>query len=208
MSRYNQNLSLIDIFNEKKLMSKLPLVRYKETERDGGGTRVRTNMYTVGRYVYYLSQRGARPYYKPLRTSKNGDFINIGGNLVGDLDGAVDNIYNTLVANKGILEITANQMDIIRDALKEAEYNKRTLGKESKLFLREKSIQQIQNLSDKQTLRLLRDIFDNIEYSGNYPKTMAKWSKILDMDTKDVNSRRRQRYWEHKVGLIGDSNNE
>ena len=206
MSRYSQNLTLLDIFNEKKLLNRLPLVRYKETERDGG-TRVRTNLYTVGRYVYYLAQRGARPYYKPLVSRKNGDIINIGGNLVGDINEAENNVYGVLVANKGLLEMTANQMEVIRDAVKEAEKNKRLYGKDSKLFLREKSIQQIQNLTDKEMLRFMRDVFDNIEYSGNYPKTLEKWSQILDMQTRDTNSRRRRRYWEHKVGLIGDDSN-
>lgn len=206
MSRYSQNLTLLDIFNEKKLLNRLPLVRYKETETDNG-TRVRTNLYTVGRYVYYLAQRGARPYYKPLISRKNGDLIDISGNLVGDINEAEDNIYGVLMANKGILEMTANQMEVIRDAVKEAEKNKRLYGKDSKLFLREKSIQQIQNLTDREMLRFMRDVFDNIEYSGNYPKTLEKWSQILDMQTRDINSRRRKRYWEQKVGLMGEDDN-
>lgn len=203
MSRYSQNLSLIDIFNEKKLLNRLPLVRYKEQEV-GYKRRIRTNMYSVGRYVYYLSQRGARPYYKPLISRKNGDLISISGNLVGSIDEAENSVYMTLVNNKGILEMTANQMDIIRDAVKEAEKNKRIYGTAGNLYLREKTIQQIRNLTDRQMLRFMRDIFDNIEYSGNYPETIAKWSKILGMQANDINSRRRKRYWEQKVGLIGE----
>ena len=208
MSRYSQNLSLIDIFNEKTLQQKLPLVRYNEYDMGKGEPSIRTKMLTLGSFVYRLSQRGARPYYKPLITRKMGDMIYIGGNLTGDLDEATNSVYLTILNNKSLLEMTVNQMDMIRDALKEAEKNKRLYGKESNLYLREQSISQIKGLSDKQIARLMRDIIDNIEYSGNYPKTIEKWRKLLQVADKDVNFRRRQRYWENKVGILESGQDE
>ena len=208
MSRYNRNLSLIDIFNDKSLQNKLPLVRYNVYDMGNGEPNIRTRMLTLGSFVYRLAQRGARPYYKPLVTRKFADNIYIGGKLIGGLEEATNSVYETILANKGLLEMTVNQMDMIRDAVKEAEQNKRLYGRESKLYLRVNSTQSIKNLNDRQVNMLMRDIIDNIEYSGNYPKTLAKWRKLLQIEDKNVNFNRRQRNWENKVGILESGEDE
>ena len=38
----------------------------------------------------------ARPFYKPIKTTRSGDLMIISGELIGDHDGAVEAVYNAL----------------------------------------------------------------------------------------------------------------
>ena len=89
-TRFSQIFTLKDIFNNKKLAGKIPLINYREREREDGKTMVRTSPKSVPRLVYDTSVKAARPYYKPLNPSKSGDTIIIDGILVGDHDAAVN----------------------------------------------------------------------------------------------------------------------
>ena len=195
MSVYSQNFDLIDIFTNKELRGKLPIISYKY--KDGV---VRTRTKSISDYVLWLSRQSARPYYSKMLAYKRDDIITINGIMTGDIDECVDSVYRYLVANKNMLEATANDILLIRDALKEAEYNKRTFGQSTKLYLKQKSIAEIKNLNKRQIMGFIRDIENNIEYSGNYPKTLAKWGKWLLRDDTNSNAIRRKRYWEEKVG--------
>lgn len=195
MSVYSQNFDLIDIFTNKELRGKLPIISYKY--KDGV---VRTRTKSISDYVLWLSRQSARPYYSKMLAYKSDDIITINGIMTGDIDACVDSVYRYLVANKNMLEATANDILLIRDALKEAEYNKRTFGQSTKLYLKQKSIAEIKNLNKRQIMGFIRDVENNIEYSGNYPKTLAKWGKWLLRDDTNSNAIRRKRYWEEKVG--------
>lgn len=195
MSVYSQNFDLIDIFTNKELRGKLPIISYKY--KDGV---VRTRTKSISDYVLWLSRQSARPYYSKMLAYKSDDIITINGIMTGDIDECVDSVYRYLVANKNMLEATANDILLIRDALKEAEYNKRTFGQSTKLYLKQKSIAEIKNLNKRQIMGFIRDVENNIEYSGNYPKTLAKWGKWLLRDDTNSNAIRRKRYWEEKVG--------
>ena len=118
--KYSQTFTLKDIFNNRQLRDKIPLVNYREIERENGRISRRTNMKTVNREVFDTATSSARPFYHPLITQRAGDTMIISGNLVGDYDTAVDKIYNDLLAKKRILAWTANDGDVIRDALKES----------------------------------------------------------------------------------------
>ena len=61
-SRFTQNFTLTDIFNNKKLKDKLPLINYKEIEREDGKVSRRTNTKTINRLVFDVSTSAARPY--------------------------------------------------------------------------------------------------------------------------------------------------
>lgn len=203
-TRFSQIFTLKDIFNNKKLAGKIPLINYREREREDGKTMVRTSPKSVPRLVYDTSVRAARPFYKPLTPSKAGNTIIIEGKLVGDHNAAVDAVYAALVAQKQVMKWTVNNADIIRDALKEAEKNSRLYGFSSKLYLRAQSMQEIEGMSKPQIQALMTDIMENIVYGDDFPKTKKKWG-VENFDAIPQRGRMldyeqlRQR-WKIKVG--------
>ena len=126
-NRFSQNFTLADIFNNKKLRNKLPLINYKETEREDGKVSRRTNAKTVNRQVFDTAKSAARPFYKPMVAHQSGNTLVIGGKLVGELNEAVDTVYEALRAQREIILWTANNADMIRDALKESEKNRKVI---------------------------------------------------------------------------------
>ena len=170
-NRYTQNFTLRDIFNNPKLKDKLPLINYKEKELENGKTSIRTNAKTVNRQVFDTATSAARPFYKPIQTIRSGNIMVIQGNLVGDHDAAVDAVYSALNAKRMLLIYTANNADMIRYALKESEKNKRNFGIDSKLFLKVRSMQEIEGMTTRQIQGLLNNIMENIMYGDDFPKT-------------------------------------
>lgn len=199
-NRYSQNFSLTDIFNNKKLKNKIPLINYKEKELENGKISRRTNTKTVNRQVFDTATSAARPFYKPLITSRNGDKMIITGELVGDHDGAVEAVYNALLAKRSILIWTANNADMIRSALKEAEKNKRNYGINSKLYLRAQSMEQIEGMSKPQIQALMSDIMENIVYGDDFPETQKKFGVEKLSVNSPYNYKQRQIRWKYKVG--------
>lgn len=203
-TRFSQIFTLKDIFNNKKLAGKIPLINYREREREDGKTTVRTSPKSVPRLVYDTSVKAARPYYKPLNSSKSGDTIIIDGILVGDHDAAVNAVYEALVAQKQIMKWTVNNADMIRDALKEGEKNARLYGISSKLYLRAQSMQEIEEMSKRQIQALMTDIMENIVYGDDFPKTKKKWG-VENFDAIPQRGRlldygQLRQMWKNKVG--------
>lgn len=197
---YSQIFTLKDIFNNEKLKDKLPLINYKEKELENGKISRRTNIKTVNRQVFDTATSAARPYYKPIITTRSGDTIIIGGELVGDHDGAVDAVYSAISAKRTILIWTANNADMIRSALKESEKNKRNSGINSKLYLRVQSMQQIEGMSRQQIQALLSDIMENIVYGDNFPQTQKKYNVENLPINSPYNYKQRQLRWKNRVG--------
>lgn len=201
-SGFYQNFTLVDIFNNKNLKDKLPLINYKEKELGNGKVSRRTNLKSVNRQVFDTATSSARPFYKPIRTSRSGDVMIISGNMVGDHDGAVDAVYNAIVAKKQMLTWTASNADMIRSALKETEKNKSQQGLSSKLYLRVQSMQQIEGMSKRELQALMTDIMDNIVYGDNYPETQKKY-RVSEMAVNSpYNYEQRKRIWRFKVGSV------
>lgn len=198
--RFTQNFTLTDIFNNKKLKDKIPLVNYKETEREDGKVSRRTNMKTINRLAFDVSTSAARPYYKPIKTQRSGDRMVISGNLVGDHDSAVDAVYNALVAQKQVMIYTVNNASIIRSALKEAEKNKRKYGLNAKLYLRAQSMAEIEGMSKRQIQALLNDIMENIFYGDDFPETQKKYGVESLPSKSPYTYSQRQLRWKIKVG--------
>ena len=206
-SRFSQIFTLTDIFNNKNLKDKIPLINYKEKELENGKISRRTNAKTVNRMVFDTATTSAKPFYKPLKTSRSGDVMIISGELVGNHDEAVEAVYMGLMAKKSILIWTANNADMIRYALKEAEKNKRDYGINSKLFLRVQSMQEIEGMSRPQIQALMNDIMENIIYGDDFPKTQKKFNvkEMLNTQAKQVREytltySQRQLRWRYKVG--------
>lgn len=199
-SDFSQNFTLTDIFNNKKLKNKIPLINYKEIERENGKISRRTNGKTINRLVFDVSTSAARPYYKPITTQRSGDTMVISGNLIGDHDSAVEAVYNALVAQKQVMIYTVNNADMIRDALKESERNKRKHGFNSKLYLRAKSMAEIEGMSKRQIQALLQNIMENIVYGDNFPETQKKYGVEKWAVKGAYNYEQRQEKWKIRVG--------
>ncbi|MBQ2652174.1 MAG: hypothetical protein IJF83_01330 [Methanobrevibacter sp.] len=198
--RFTQNFSLTDIFNNKKLKNKIPLINYKEKELENGKISRRTNAKTINRLVFDISTSAARPFYKPIKTHRAGNRMEIGGNLVGDHNSAVEAVYNALISQKQVMIYTVNNADMIRSALKEAEKNKRKYGIDTKLKLRAQSMQEIEGMSKRQIQALLSDIMENIVYGDNFPETQKKYG-VENLPVKSpYNYKQRQQIWKNKVG--------
>ena len=201
-NRFSQNFTLADIFNNKKLRDKLPLINYREKELENGKVSRRTNAKTVNRQVYDTAKSSARPFYKPMVATQSGNTLIIGGELVGELDSVVDAVYNALLAQKQIILWTANNADMVRDALKESEKNRRNNGLNSQLYLRVQSMQQIEGMSKPQIQALMSDIMENIVYGDDFPATQKKWN-VQDISVKSpYNYTQRKEKWKQKVGLL------
>lgn len=198
--RFTQNFSLTDIFNNKKLKNKIPLINYKEKELENGKISRRTNAKTINRLVFDISTSAARPFYKPIKTHRAGNRMEIGGNLVGDHNSAVEAVYNAIISQKQVMIYTVNNADMIRSALKEAEKNKRKYGIDTKLKLRAQSMQEIEGMSKRQIQALLSDIMENIVYGDNFPETQKKYG-VENLPVKSpYNYKQRQQIWKNKVG--------
>lgn len=199
-TRYAQIFTLTDIFNNPKLKGKIPLINYKEQEMENGKISTRTNAKTVNRQVFDTATSAARPYYKPIQTIRSGNTMVIQGNLVGDHDAAVDSVFNALQGIKQVLIYTANNADMIRDALKEAEKNRRSSGITTRLYLRAKSMQQIEGMTTKEIQALLNNVMENIMYGDDFPKTQKKWAVETMKVESPLNYEQRKLKWKQKVG--------
>lgn len=198
-NNYSQIFSLTDIFNNKNLKGKIPLINYKEKELEDGKISRRTNAKTVNRQVFDTAISAARPFYKPLLPLRSGDTLILSGEMVGDHDAAVDAVYNALQGIKTILIWTANNADMIRDALKEAEKNKRQYGINSKLFLRVQSMQQIEGMTKREIQQLMNDIMENVMFGDDFPKTQKKWN-VKELFKSGLTYEQRQLKWKQKIG--------
>lgn len=202
MAIFSQTFTLKDIFNNKNLKGKLPLINYREIEREDGKISVRTNAKTVNRFVFDTATSAARPFYKGIKTTRSGNIMEISGELVGDHDSAVDAVYNALQNSKSVLSYTANNADMIRSALKESEKNTRNYGINSKLYLRCQSMAEIEGMSKPQLFALMNDIMENIMYGDNFPKTQAKY-KVEEMKLNTaLDYKQRKIRWKYKVGDV------
>lgn len=199
-TRYSQNFTLTDIFNNKRLKGKIPLINYKEIEREDGKVSRRTNAKTINRLVFDISTSAARPYYKPITTHRSGNIMVISGNLVGDHNAAVEAVYNALQAQKQVMSYTVNNADIIRSALKEAEKNKRNYGVDSKLYLRAQSMTEIEGMTKKQIQALIDNIMENIFYGSDFPETQKKYG-VENLPVKSpYDYKQRQEQWRRRIG--------
>lgn len=194
---YSQHFTLADIFNNKALRSLIPLVNYRETVDKDGKTHRTTRIRSISRFVYDKSVQAARPFYDPLQPSKMGDTIIISGNLISGQDDAVEAIYGALVANKSLMELTVNNADMIRDALKEGERTKPA----PKLYLKEVSMEQIKAACRTERGReaFMQEVMQNLYYSPDYTKTQEKYG-VQGIQTNTFSYEINRSRWARKVG--------
>lgn len=198
-NEYSRNFTLKDIFNNKNLKDKLPLINYKEKELENGKISRRTNAKTVNRFVFDTATSAARPFYRPIRTTRSGNLMIIGGEMVGDHDEAVNAVYNALQSKRVLFIWTANNVKMIRDALKESEKNKNS-GFASKLYLRVQSMQQIEGMTKPQIQALLQNIMENIVYGDDFPKTQKKYGVENWNLSNKFNYNQLKLRWKNRVG--------
>ena len=198
-NRFSQNFTLTDIFDNKKLKDKIPLINYKEKELENGKISRRTNAKTVNRFVFDTATSAARPFYKPMITTRSGDLMIISGELIGAHDGAVDAVYNALQSKRVLFIWTANNVKMIRDALKESEKNKNN-GVATKLYLRVQSMQQIEGMTKPQIQELLQNVMENIVYGDDFPKTQKKYGVENWNLSNKFNYNQLKLRWKNRVG--------
>ena len=203
MNNYTENFTLTDIFNNKELEGKLPLINYRDymaITPEGSKFYNKTSVQTIRKQIFDGSIRMARFYYKPLKVVKSRNMLILDGNLVYDHDSCVNDIYDNLVGMKPMLSYTANNVDMIRSALKEAEKNKRLYGLNSKLFLRQQSMMEIKGLTNKQRQAFMNDVMSNILFGDNFPITQKKF-KVSELNYGQKDYATLRKAWREKVGI-------
>lgn len=197
---YSQKFTLTDIFNNKKLAGKLPLINYRERVGADGREHRTTNIVSVPALVFNTAKSSAKPYYKPLIAVKAGNDIDISGTLIGNYYEAYEAVYQGLVAQKAMLSFTANNADIIRTALKEGQAMKRNNGQEPKLWLRAGSMLEIENMTKPQLQALMTNIMENLFFGSDFAKTQQKY-RVDEIPVKSPYSfEQRQAQWQRRTG--------
>lgn len=195
---YTKVFTLKDIFNNKELKDKIPLINYKEKVDTNGKMHKTTGLKSVSYVVYESAKKSATPFYSPLKTSKLQNNIQIGGVLVGDFDTAFETIYQDLLAKRNLMKFTANSGDLIRSALKYSE----KLPQAPKLYLRVNSIAQIKSLNNRQLIAFMDNVLENIFYSDNFTEIQKKYK----LDTIKIKSpydyATLKDQWQRRVGEI------
>lgn len=200
-NRYSQNFTITDIFSNKALRKKLPYISYKEKEDENGEVKQRTQVLTVRKQVFDNAISSAKPFYSPMSVTRAENTLVLDGNMIGDHDQAVDAVYNSIKGIRAELIWTANTANMLRDAMKEAEQNKRKYGIDTKLYLRVQSMQEIEGMSRQQLQALLSDVIDNIYYGDNFPKTQKKYKvDVLSLFRTKNNYEYNKEIWKQKVG--------
>lgn len=201
-TKFSQNFTLVDIFNNKRLKDRLPIINYKETQMPSGKVSKRTNAKTVNRLIFDTATSAARPYYKPLRAYRTGDILVLDGTLEVEQDTVVDAVYNALMSIKSVISFTANNAEMIRDAIKEGEKKKYKGGVSPKLYLRATSMEQIEGMSKPQIVALMNDIMENIMYGEAFPETQKKYKvQQWKLNTPYTYEERKER-WKRKIGEL------
>lgn len=201
-NQYSQIFTLKDIFNNKKLEKKLPLVNYKEVVTKDGRTAQRTNITTIRKRVFDTATSVAKAYYSPLVAQRLENQLILDGNMTGDQDEAVNEIYTALKGIRSVLIWTANNANMVRYALKEAEKNKRNFGIDSRLYLRTQSMQEIEGMSRSQLQALLENVMENIVYGDNFPETQKKFAVDKVVGGGKYSYEDRVFNWKRKVGAL------
>ena len=203
MNNYTENFTLTDIFNNKELEGKLPLINYRDymaITPEGSKFYNKTSVQTIRKQIFDGSIHMARFYYKPLKVVKSRNMLILDGNLVYDHDSCVNDIYDNLVGMKPMLSYTANNVDMIRSAIKEAEKNKRLYGLNSKLFLRQQSMMEIKGLTNRQRQNFMNDVMSNILFGDNFPITQKKF-KVSELNYGQKDYATLRKAWREKVGI-------
>ena len=170
---YTNKYTLSELFNNPYFRRVLPQVNYRELKNPDGGISRRTNLRSVNRIVFDTSENTANKLLTNVKSKRSGDSMEIVGD--GNIANCVEAVYNACMRAKRTVEYTANNMNIIRSALKAGMKQKAKTGSEPKLFLRAESLLQIKSMNDKQLRLLLNDVMENIYFNGDFYETQQKF---------------------------------
>ncbi len=194
---YTQKFTLSDLFNNSALRRVLPQVNYKEITTEDGKVSKRTNMRSVNRIVFDTSESVANRILKNVISARRQDNLEIIGE--GDIARCSNEIYLALMRAKGKIEFTANDMGLIRSALKQGMKQKATTGKEPMLYLKAQSIMQIKTMTTKQLRNLLNDVMENIYFNGEFYDTQKKFDLPSRLGADYEQSKQK---FDNKVGNV------
>ena len=199
---YAQMFTLRDIFNNKDLADKIPLVNYNEKEDEAGKLHRTTKMATLTTFVYNTAKASAKAHYKPLKAVRSGDYIEIGGTLITDIDKAYDGIYGAIKGAVKMMQYTVNNADMIRSAVKEAAKLRTSNGKEPKLWLKIGSMNEIKTMGKRELDAFMDDVMRNLFYDDAYANTQKKFDVKNIAVSGSFNYERRRENWKRKVGEL------
>lgn len=195
-TRYSQIFTLKDLFCNKKLKDKLPYIDYKNNKNPN------TESSNIEQQILSIATAAATPFYEKLSVNLANGRIEINGKSSSSIETIADTVYNAILAQKDTLSFSAENLDIIKSALKETDNNKKNNGINSKLYLKVQSIQQIQGMSKPQLKGLMENILENIFYGDDFPQTQ----KAFNLENFAVNSpfnyNQRKMRWKNKVGDV------
>lgn len=200
-NRFTQNFTLRDIFSNDKLKKKLPYIDYKEQEKDGKVSQ-RASINSVRDQIFDTAVSTARPYYSSMTATRTENRLDIGGEMTGDHNSAVNEVYNAINSIKSVLIWTANNGEMIKSALKESERNRRNFGIDTKLYLRAQSMLEIEGMSRAQLQALLSDVMENIFFGDDFPETQKKFGVDKMASVGAYNYKQQVEKWKQKVGVL------
>ena len=190
-NRYSQIFTLKDIFTNKNLKDKIPMIDITTNQGEN-----------IVDQVFNISVASANRYFRPIVASKTGDRIQIGGTLVGDVNEAINSVYSALMSNQLLLTYTCNNANMIRDALKESEKFKKKSGFSAKLFLRAQSMQEIEGMNKKQIQALLNNVMENIIFGDNFPMTQKKYGVENFIFNNQLSYEQNKLRWKYRIGEV------
>ena len=201
MSNYNNNFTLFDIFGNRRLRTKLPMIDIVFSQK-GTGFSWETSTRNMERQVYSVAVSAAKPLYNPLKATHGGSKVVLDGSSELSLTDIQNAVYDTINAQKTMLVWTANNITMIDDAMKSAENDKYFFGNDAKVYLRASSMQEIEGMSNTQLQALMNDIMDNIYYNDTYAVTQEKYGLKNAIADSPFDYNQRKQAWQRKVGII------
>lgn len=195
---YFKNFTLSDIFNNSRLAAMLPMVNYREIERDNGKLSRRTNMKTFQTLIFNAAKSSARPFYRPLVATRSGTVVEISGKCGENYDAAFNSVYNGIVAIVPMLKMTINDGAMIRSALKNGRKQALSGGKEPKLWLRVGSIKEIESMSKAKLRGFMDDVMKNLYFNNEFSYTQ----KQFKVQNNRADYAKDKEKWIRQVGAI------
>lgn len=189
---FTQNHELIDLLANKNFESVLPQFRVKQTHE---GTKVSVTSKSLYKMVLQYAKNGARGHYKPLKATMGGMVITICGTLITTLDEAYNSVYESIKANTTMLNMIANNRDILRSALKYSETRELKGLAKPRLYLKEGVYINIYNVSPQKKLQFIQEVLDNVRYSDQFEKVQKQF-KLNEARDYEINKYK----WQMKVG--------
>lgn len=214
---FNNKFTLDDFFdNEKSILPQIKTEKNKlrTTERKQYASQLRKekgefnlNESIVVDIVSQIAMGGASKHYKDAIMNMAGATININGELkhTHKLDMVVEDIYQALITNKGLIKQMIQNYNMLRDAI---EFSNK-MYKKPHLYLTLNSKSQLKDLTflySKSAARtkFMTEVMQNIYFNDSFKPIQEKYGVINEKMVRNNNTLRNYEYekerWKKRVG--------